>query len=289
MVVDNKLEIFENFQVERKEQNNNKYDINEGEFEGISIGTDAFVFTNSNSIVNKSNLTKVEYYEHKVSIDPNLINRFKLFIYKYILDTRIEKKFKKYQLIEDFYKSIKLSINSLNIDESKINFYTNAIDQAIKNGQISFRDHLVSRKDNIITELALIEKGVTQYVSEEDIVKFYNKIKLPKTKIIKLTWIKNYVRNIPEDVLEKKYKMDELNIFDNYVILHTDLYDNSTDLTKQEKEKLKDPILFGVVKNSRKLFYVGDWIDEYCDLTLDKLLEVLEKEEVDNLKINLYE
>ena len=49
-------------------------------------------------------------------------------------------------------------------------------------------------------------------------------------------------------------------------------------MTAKEIEKAKDPILFGVIKESNKLFYVGDWIDEHCDLTLEKFLEVMEME-----------
>jgi hypothetical protein len=54
-------------------------------------------------------------------------------------------------------------------------------------------------------------------------------------------------------------------------------------MTKAEVEKAKDPILFGVVKGTRNLYYIGDWIDEYCDLTLDKFLSVLEMEEARKL------
>ena len=46
-------------------------------------------------------------------------------------------------------------------------------------------------------------------------------------------------------------------------------------MTKKEKEIKKDPILFGVIKKSRKLYYVADWKDEVCDLTLDKMFSEL--------------
>ena len=45
-----------------------------------------------------------------------------------------------------------------------------------------------------------------------------------------------------------------------------------------EKERRdKDPILFGVFKNDTnvadRFYFLGDWVDEYCDLTLDKMIE----------------
>ena len=72
---------------------------------------------------------------------------------------------------------------------------------------------------------------------------------------------------------------DKLWVFDNYVILHFDKTGDATEMTVKEKEKAKDPILFGVTKYSRKLFYVADWTDEYCDLTLEKFLKQLKQEQ----------
>jgi hypothetical protein len=72
-----------------------------------------------------------------------------------------------------------------------------------------------------------------------------------------------------------KKEIDDRKIFDNYVVLHYDPKDNGEGLSKAEIEKKKDPILFGLIKNSRKLYYVADWKDEYCDLTLEEMFNVL--------------
>ena len=37
----------------------------------------------------------------------------------------------------------------------------------------------------------------------------------------------------------------------------------------------KDPILFGVLENSKKLYYIGDWKDDYCTLTLEDMFNEL--------------
>lgn len=39
------------------------------------------------------------------------------------------------------------------------------------------------------------------------------------------------------------------------------------------------------MENSRKLYYIGDWEDEYCDLTLDKFLDTISKEKSDELSV----
>ena len=48
---------------------------------------------------------------------------------------------------------------------------------------------------------------------------------------------------------------------------------------KHQEHKEKDPIVFGIFTDKEniftldRLYYVADWVDEYCDLTLDKLVE----------------
>ena len=86
---------------------------------------------------------------------------------------------------------------------------------------------------------------------------------------------------IPDNIIDKKYEIDKLKIFDNYVILHYDKDNDQTSLTKEEIEKLKDPILFGVIRGSKKLYYIDDWEDEYCDLTLDRLVKMMDIDEKD--------
>ena len=45
--------------------------------------------------------------------------------------------------------------------------------------------------------------------------------------------------------------------------------------TAKEEAKRRDPIIFGVIAGSKKLYYVDDWVDEYCDLTLDAFVDSL--------------
>ena len=59
------------------------------------------------------------------------------------------------------------------------------------------------------------------------------------------------------------------------MILHYDPNNDATNITEKEKELRKDPILFGVLENSKKLYYVGDWKDEYCNLTLETMFAEL--------------
>lgn len=120
-------------------------------------------------------------------------------------------------------------------------------------------------------EAIMFSIDLTTYLTEEQVVEFVKKTE----KGLRMDWIKNFTRHIPDDVLETKKKADEHHIFDNYCVLHYEPEGKGAELIKKEKERRKDPILFGLLKGSDKLYFVGDWIDEYCDLTLDKIVETI--------------
>jgi len=181
--------------------------------------------------------------------------------------------------IDDFFKTIKDSKMEISTTMDILKKYETVLIEARKNGQQSLVEKLLKMKDVISSECRLIENGITKYVTEEQVVKLYKNV--DKKKHLKLTYLENYIRIIPSDVIKLKDSADQIKIFDNYVILHFDPFNNSTDLTEKEKEiKSKDPILFGVIQNSRKLYFIGDWIDEYCDLTLDKMMETIDDKEL---------
>ncbi len=94
----------------------------------------------------------------------------------------------------------------------------------------------------------------------------------------RLPIFQNFVKVIPNEIVDLKKDLDKKLLFDNYAILHYDPNNDATDITEVEKEIRKDPILFGLLKNSKKLYYIGDWKDEYCDLTLEEMFIELEEE-----------
>lgn len=272
MIQNNKLEIFENFVKNPGLKKQSKLDTTSGS--GIStFSTNIF---GSNGVGRSMDVSYIEYLEYVYSQNATIINWVKLRFAKSFSVNRKVKRIK-YQSIETFFSDIKNSVKTLNIDDKSLDFYTHSIKDAIDNGQVALKEILTDKKDTVIEEFRLLNLGVVKYVDEDDVVKFFQKSKL-SNKTLKLTWIKNYTRVIPTEIIDLKRKLDDKESFDNYVVLHFDKSDDSTQMTAKEKEDAKDPILFGVSSKSRKLFYVGDWEDEYCDLTLDKFLEVLEME-----------
>jgi hypothetical protein len=99
---------------------------------------------------------------------------------------------------------------------------------------------------------------------------------------IKLDYIKNFTRPLPQEVVLKIERVNQLEVFDNYVVLYYDPDGKIYKETAREEAKRRDPIVFGVIAGSTKLYYIADWVDEYCDLTLEKFIDAIgvKKEEL---------
>ena len=193
----------------------------------------------------------------------------------------------------DMYLSkIKDSVKRLtagNINEELLEI-SRLLESAHKNGQTD----LVSKLLFFITikkkEYKIIESGFSEYIDMEPMLRA-----LEKFKEVKMIYLRNYTRYIPEDVSEKLRKAKSLNLFNDYVVLYTD-YTGKTgeNLKKAGVKKSTDPILFGLYtgkidvnnKDAKieklstiydRVFIIGDWIDNECDLTLEKLIENSDK------------
>lgn len=127
----------------------------------------------------------------------------------------------------------------------------------------------------LLHEYDLLQLGVNRFVYKEDITNYIDNISKKPVKIIEM---KNYPREIPDEMLDIVEQTKE--IFDEFYIVFTDY----TGELAKEVEKERDPILFGgFCTKGREIvadrfYYLGDWIDEYCDLTLEKLIEETSKD-----------
>lgn len=186
--------------------------------------------------------------------------------------TKSDKKDKKYTLnLLDVFKNIKLKSKEQKIFIERLRQYKDLINKANSLGQVAQEEKLIDGLVTHVYESILYSSGFLKYIEEDDLIELQKKCK----KQLSLDYIKNFIRVIPDDVAEKKREADSLMVFDNYVILHYDPEAKSTSMTKKEElEKVKkDPVLFGVIRGSNKLYYIADWVDEFCDLTLEKIVE----------------
>ena len=140
-----------------------------------------------------------------------------------------------------------------------------------KLGQAEAMKRLVFLVETLIKEEKLIELGINTYIYKDVIEDYIDHVADKTVKIVELS---RYMREVPDELVETVSKTKEL--FDEFYVIFTD-YTGKEERKVQKERRDKDPILFGVFKNSRsvadRFYFLGDWVDEYCDLTLDKLVE----------------
>ena len=146
-----------------------------------------------------------------------------------------------------------------------------SIQLAKQAGQTARVEALEKARKLVEYESLLLAGGFPTYMTEQALIEFASKCQ----KGLALTWIGNYANPIPDVVVEKKIEADKLKAFDNYVVLHYDPKGLAFSLTEKQIAAKKDPILFGVIANSHKLYFVADWKDETDDLDMQEVNRVL--------------
>jgi len=172
-----------------------------------------------------------------------------------------------------YFENIKNAKNTATLESIK-NSYTVMAQLAEKyntTGQIRSLRKLNFLADVLGKEEKLVELGITTFIYRDIIEDYIDHVSKDVVKIIELS---QYTREVPDEIVEviKKTK----GIFDELYIIFTD-YTGKEERKIAQERRDKDPILFGCFKNDRMIsdrFYVlGDWVDEYCDLTFDKFVE----------------
>jgi hypothetical protein len=129
----------------------------------------------------------------------------------------------------------------------------------------------------VIRESEAVAAGFDTFIEKAAVDKFKEKV---KDKVVKFTTLEKFPRTIPLHIRKKIKQVKSLELFDELHVLFLD-YAGSTELkTNKEKIKEKDPILFGAYSFAPdRLYYIADWVDEYCDLTLEKFVEKLKQDD----------
>ena len=181
-------------------------------------------------------------------------------------------------------------------------------------GQKLLLSRLAFVKKILEKEKKILENGLSpKYVWLNDVKRYIALVENQNTKIIQL---EHFERLIPDEVATELIRVKGMGIFDNFAILYNEPEDpdgiNDKPIVKEEIEKernrLKDPILFGYFKErykidktdnpgtfidadevthiSDKLYYIADWEDEYCDLTLEAVLDTLAKNKKKDVNVD---
>lgn len=237
--------------------------------------------TNSFLMVSNDNLRSISKpIDNKISVFNKIIQfwiirNILMFLYFMFCFDKI-----KLNKVKETFKLVKKSCEEIDANDNRLLGYRQAAIVAENSGQTALKESLNEKYNICYSELKLKDIGFNKYISEENIINFVKKC----PKGLRLDYIKNFTRQIPESIIDKKNKCDNLFLFDNYVIMHYDPTSKSYKETQREIELKKDPILFGLIKGSRKLYFIDEWIDEICDLNLDQIAELIGKKSIENIK-----
>lgn len=161
------------------------------------------------------------------------------------------------------------------------------LDEQVEKAYVTKQDYLLRRlffmTSLVEKEYKLLELGIDTFVLREDIEKFIN---LPENKEVKVVEMAQYPRVIPDEFIPIIDKLKQDNIFDAFYIVFTDYTGEAQQAVEKERRE-KDPILFatwqhklnGIWDLHDRFYYIGDWEDEYCDLTLSKMVSVMAKKQ----------
>lgn len=183
---------------------------------------------------------------------------------------------KKYSLnVIQLFDNIKILASKEKDFISRVDQYVELIKKAQALHQTAQEEQLIDKLIIHVYESVLSVCGFNKYITETDLINLQSKCE----KVLRIDYIENFVRVVPDEVVKKKLVADSLFVFDNYCVLYYDPSGESFSETEKQKEERikKDPILFGVISGSRKLYYIADWIDELCDLTLEQVVEKIGK------------
>lgn len=180
---------------------------------------------------------------------------------------------------QQYFNQVKERKHSIT-DEELVKVYDNCLELLNKykiTGQKKGIRKLLFHLECIEKEREIVKMGINTFIYRDDIEEYIDTVAKDTVKIIEL---ENYEREIPDEIVgligEVKDKFDQL-----YVVF-TD-YTGKVERQIQKERRDKDPILFGTFQNQSnrtvidRFYYLGDWEDEYCDLTLDKMVNETEK------------
>ena len=186
---------------------------------------------------------------------------------------------------QQYFDLMKEKKNTINT-EILSDIYSNCLELANKykiTGQVRGLRKILFCMESIEKEKQLVDLGITTFIYKDDIDFYIDNVaglRTARDKPVKIIELERYEREIPDDIVDIIDKTKE--IFDQLYVIYTDYTGRGTRKIEAEK-KVKDPILFGTFQDKEKrvcvdrFYYLGDWVDEYCDLTLDKMVNETRK------------
>lgn len=176
----------------------------------------------------------------------------------------------------DYIKNKKNTITNKDLE----NIYDNCLkllNKYIITGQLKGALKLKFHLETIEKEMEIVNLGINTFIYRDDIEDYIDNVANDTVKIIEL---ENYEREIPDEIVEALATIKDK--FSNFYVVFTD-YTGKIEKQVEKERRDKDPILFGTFEDRtsgtivERFYFIGDWEDEYCDLTLDKMVNEMKK------------
>lgn len=161
-------------------------------------------------------------------------------------------------------------------DADLVKFYNNAMSMLNKynaTGQVEGMKKLIFLIETVEKERELVLLGIDTFIYFEDIEEYIDDV---AKNVVKIVELERYERDIPDEVVEIISQTKHL--FTKFYVVFTD-YTGKAEKKVARERREKDPILFGVFKEPKttdipeRFYFLADWEDEYCDLTLTKMVD----------------
>ena len=143
----------------------------------------------------------------------------------------------------DYLKGAK-NVISTDALKSSYDVFLKLAEKYNKLGQVESMKKLSFLADTLLKEEKLIEMGINTYVYK-DVIEDY--IENVADKTVKIVELSRYMREVPDELVDTIEKVKD--IFDEFYVVFTD-YTGKEERKVEKERRDKDPILFGVFKNS---------------------------------------
>lgn len=188
-------------------------------------------------------------------------------------------------LANEYFNGVKTKAEYLQDEDiiKEMKYLPAQIEQLKQVGQNGLAEKLKKNIKYLFNERLLLKNGFDKYVHRKDVTRY---VELVKDKKVHVCELDKFPRLIPDAPRALLLKAQSLNIFKDFWVVYVDYTGDSdsmlTDEEKKQRAKNRDPIIFGTFESVEtgtidKMYFICDWTDEYCDLTLDKMVKELVK------------
>lgn len=173
-----------------------------------------------------------------------------------------------------YFKFLKNSLkrSEQSVIKERMSKVARMVNSTLATGQKVLFENLGIKLVELTKESEIIACGFDRYLSKKYIDKMWM-VKEFKDNNIKQCTLKEFPRVIPAKQRKDMELALKKNLFDEIKIIYLD-YTREELKTNERKIRDKDPIAFGIINEiPDRYYYICDWVDEYCDLTLNKLVD----------------